>query len=148
MRNGRTPDPLGTVADALSEGGKNRDEICGPKHRDGVGICWGNVQGGGPKNGAKNACWKGGFPRVSPSNCPNMRSWKIPYPARMEVLPRLNGSHAIPIRGSKSCQSLLYRGGSPLASPAIENVKGPGPLGSTKSVESRLFTSKRTPLNA
>jgi hypothetical protein len=69
---------------------------------------------------------------------PKSRSWKMPQPARNEVLPFLKGSHAAPTRGSKSCQSLLYRGGR-LCSfcPAIVEVNGAGPLGSAKSVESK-----------
>src|SRR6266436_2555315 len=113
MRNGRMNDPLFTTGDAVLLGGKKPAEICGPKQSGIEGLlesCSGGGQPVGPgwlKKGAKKNSSKGGLPRVSPSNCPNKRSWKIPYPARTEVVPRLKGSQAIPMRGSKSCQSLL-----------------------------------------
>ena len=45
---------------------------------------------------------KGGSPLRFPNRFPKIRSWKMPYPTRKEVLPSLNGSQASPSRGSKS----------------------------------------------
>src|SRR5437870_13495952 len=77
--NGKTPAPSVTVAVAVSEGGKVTAETGGPMVRQPVcvGTCVG-LQGGGVKlkKGWKKTCWKGGFPRVRPSNWPKTRSWK------------------------------------------------------------------------
>src|SRR5215469_5776589 len=43
----------------------------------------------------------GGLPFRFVNRFPKIRSWKIPYPARNDVLPVPNGSHASPRRGSK-----------------------------------------------
>src|ERR1700751_5665925 len=54
-------------------------------------------------NGKFEYCaWNGGSARTLPNALPNVRSWKIPNPARIEVLPLLHGSHVNPKRGSMS----------------------------------------------
>src|SRR5215469_12021819 len=108
--NGKMPAPSFTTEELVREGGSAKLETGGPMQSEGVAVCTA-AHGGGPKNGAKKNCWKGGFPRVSPSNWPKTRSWKIPWPARIDEVLSWKGSHARPTRGSKSSQSLLKRGG-------------------------------------
>src|SRR6202012_524468 len=69
-----------------------------------------NVPGGGvldtsgvcdvkSKGNRLDAAWKGVFDFALPNRLSKMRSWKVPKPPRIAVLPSPFGSQAKPIRG-------------------------------------------------